>query len=114
MQTLPFVIKVFVLSIFEGPFYIGFIVLNSSIWFDTIVTRTCDDYQGVTYQNVPIKLYFSPYILSNSAVLTSLFTRLVIFVFSQNHSFNPLLHRLFLDHDSILYFKTTLKNSRKK
>ena len=27
--------------------------------------------------------------------------------------FNPLLHTLFLDHDIIFYFKTTLKNSGK-
>ena len=32
-------------------------------------------------------------------------------VFSR--SFNPLLHRLFLDHDIIFYFKTRLKNFKK-
>ena len=38
---LPFVIKVFVLSIFEWPFYTGFTVCNSDTGLTLFLTNIC-------------------------------------------------------------------------
>ena len=38
---LPFVIKIFILSIFEWPFYTGFTVIGSNFFFTVLLTKQC-------------------------------------------------------------------------